>query len=186
MKKSMTALAAIAFAATACVGPMGMARAADISQAPVTIDLSSGSNVLWRVFSAQNDGNTFTDRFNFTAGAPSALTSFVFSFTNPAETHGVALTGFTLYNGAGTALQTGSKIFGAPLNLWTNTASNLGASNYYLLVSGSILGNGGARYDGGVSLAAAPVPEPGTYGMLLGGLGGLGLLARRRKSGPGV
>lgn len=175
MKKSMTALAAIAFA-----GAMGMAQAADISQTPTTIDLSSGSNVFSRVFSAQNDGNTFTDRFDFTASAASSLSAFVSSFTNPADTHGVALDGFTLYSGAGTALQTGTKIMGTPLNLWTNAANNLGAGSYYLTVSGHILGNGVARYDGAVNLAAAPVPEPETYGMLLGGLGVMGLIARRK------
>ncbi len=31
---------------------------------------------------------------------------------------------------------------------------------------------------------AAPVPEPATYGMMLGGLGLLGMLARRRKNAP--
>jgi len=183
MKKSMTALAAIAFA-----GAMGMAQAADISQTPVTIDLSSGSNVFSRVFSAQNDGNTFTDRFDFTSTAGAALSAFVSSFTNPADTHGVALTGFSLYDSGGAVVQSGNKVIGAPLNLWTNSASNLHASNYYLLVSGNILGQGVARYDGAVNLtpATAPVPEPETYGMLLGGLAVLGMLSRRRKSDPRV
>ena len=181
MKKSMTALAAIAFA-----GAMGMAQAADISQAPTTIDLSSGSNVFSRVFSAQNDGNTFTDRFNFTATAGASLSAFVSSFMNPADTHGVALTGFSLYDSGGTVVQSGNKVIGTPLNLWTNAASNLQASNYYLLVSGNIVGHGVTRYDGAVNLTAAPVPEPETYGMLLGGLAVLGLVARRRKSDPRV
>jgi len=183
MKKSMTALAAIAFA-----GAMGMAQAADISQAPVTIDLSSGSNVFSRVFSSQNDGNTFTDRFNFTATAGSSLSAFVSSFMNPADTHGVALTGFSLYNSAGTAIQSGTNAMSGPINLWTNGASNLQASNYYLLVSGNIVGHGVTRYDGALNLtpATAPVPEPETYGMLLGGLAVLGLVARRRKSDPSV
>jgi hypothetical protein len=35
---------------------------------------------------------------------------------------------------------------------------------------------------GGAVMMAAPVPEPETYGMMLGGLGLLGFLARRRKA----
>ena len=37
---------------------------------------------------------------------------------------------------------------------------------------------GGAKYSGEVSIS--PVPEPTTYGMLLGGLGIMGFLARRK------
>jgi hypothetical protein len=37
-----------------------------------------------------------------------------------------------------------------------------------------------ASYAGHLTLA--PVPEPATYGMMLGGLGVLGFLARRRKN----
>jgi PEP-CTERM motif len=32
-----------------------------------------------------------------------------------------------------------------------------------------------------VGLTLAPVPEPGTYAMMLAGLAGLGFIARRRK-----
>ena len=38
----------------------------------------------------------------------------------------------------------------------------------------------GAKYNGSVTVS--PVPEPATYGMLLGGLGILGFIARRRKN----
>jgi len=33
-------------------------------------------------------------------------------------------------------------------------------------------------------VALAPVPEPETYAMMLGGLGLLGFMARRRKAAP--
>ena len=178
MKKLMTACAAIAL-----TGAMGMAQAADISQAPVTIDLSSGSNVFSRVIDSRNAGNTFTDRYDFTATAGSSLSAFVSALATPPLTQGVSLTGFTLYTSGGSSLQDGTKVFSGPINLWTNAAANLQAANYYLLVSGSVLGNGVARYDGALDLKpAAAVPEPETYGMLLGGLAVLGMVARRRKS----
>lgn len=46
-------------------------------------------------------------------------------------------------------------------------------------VSGAVTGPASASYGGQFSIT--PVPEPASYGMLLGGLGALGLLARRRK-----
>jgi len=180
MKKSMTALAAIAFA-----GAVGMAQAADISQSAQTVDLSGGSSAFSRVFSSQNMGNTFTDRFDFSIGATSKLSSLVYSFATPPATQGLALTDFALYSSSGPA-QAGTKVFDGPLSLWTNTATNLQAANYYLLVSGNVLGNGTSRYDGAITVQAAAVPEPETYGMLLGGLAVLGLVARRRKSDSGA
>ena len=177
MKKTLTALAAIAFA-----GTVGMAQAADISLAPQTIDLTGGSNVFSRVIAAMNDGNTFTDRYNFTATAGSSLSGYVTSFIMPPATQGLALTDFSLYTSGGTLTQTGTKVFDGPLYLLTNAANNLQAANYYLLVSGKVTGDGSVRYDGALNLQpAAPVPEPETYGMLLGGLAVLGLVARRRK-----
>ncbi|MES2129404.1 MAG: FxDxF family PEP-CTERM protein [Pseudomonadota bacterium] len=39
-----------------------------------------------------------------------------------------------------------------------------------------------ATYTGSANVVAMPVPEPETYGMLLGGLAAIGLLARRRQA----
>lgn len=41
----------------------------------------------------------------------------------------------------------------------------------------------GGSYGGNLNLLMAPVPEPQTYAMLLGGLGLMGVVARRRKQG---
>ncbi|SFV14652.1 FxDxF family PEP-CTERM protein [Pseudoduganella namucuonensis] len=53
-----------------------------------------------------------------------------------------------------------------------------GTSPFVLNLFGTALD--GAKYSGEVTVTA--VPEPATYGMLLGGLGVLGFLARRKKN----
>jgi len=51
------------------------------------------------------------------------------------------------------------------------------SSPFILNLAGTALG-AGAGYTGSISIS--PVPEPTTYGMLLGGLGIMGFLARRK------
>ncbi len=63
----------------------------------------------------------------------------------------------------------------------TNTTINLGVlttGQYHLDMFGTLGANMGVY---SVSLAAAPVPEPSTYALLLAGLGVVGFVARRRR-----
>ena len=64
MKRPQTVVAALVLAAAA---GLPLAQAADISQGVQTLDLSSGSAVLKHEFGAGNAGNTFSDRYNFSA-----------------------------------------------------------------------------------------------------------------------
>jgi hypothetical protein len=73
----------------------------------------------------------------------------------------------------------------SPSILYHSTPISLGAFNltstapFTLTLSGTTSGAPLAAYSGHITVT--PVPEPETYGMLLGGLGLLGLVARRRK-----
>lgn len=59
--------------------------------------------------------------------------------------------------------------------------SSLSAGNYGFTVAGHTLqANTAGKYSGNFSLEVTPVPEPETYGMLLGGLALLGAVARRK------
>lgn len=65
---------------------------------------------------------------------------------------------------------------------------NLSAGTYYVAVTGyneamSFSGDGDKNWSYTLTIAAAPIPEPGTYAMLLAGLGIVGAVARRRKAG---
>lgn len=52
-------------------------------------------------------------------------------------------------------------------------------SPFKLALNGSLVNPALAKYSGQITVSA--VPEPATYGMMLGGLGLMGLVARRRK-----
>ncbi len=64
--------------------------------------------------------------------------------------------------------------------------ANLAAGTYQLIASGSLLGSG----FGGIAVlsttvnvaAAAAVPEPATYALMLAGIAGVGFAARRRQT----
>jgi hypothetical protein len=78
----------------------------------------------------------------------------------------------TLHNDSNTQIAVS---FGDPASFSTI----LEGGNYHARIAGVADGVGGGNYT--FSIAAAPVPEPETYGMLLAGLGVLGLIGRRRR-----
>ncbi|RFP09627.1 FxDxF family PEP-CTERM protein [Duganella sp. BJB475] len=177
MKRTQTVVAALVLATAA---GLPLARAADISQGVQTLNLSNGSAVLKHEFSAGNTGNTFSDRYNFSASGGQLLGALVSSLDLPGL-GGASFDSFKLVNSTGFSLDgTKQSAPGATAEVWTLNAHNLAAGNYYLLVSGMVRNGAAGNYVG--SLAISPVPEPATYGMLLGGAGLVGWLARRRKA----
>jgi hypothetical protein len=63
----------------------------------------------------------------------------------------------------------------------TKSFSNIGAGTYILDVAGLVTGSIGGSYVGSLNMAPVPLPAAGLF--LLSGLGGLGVLGRKRKIG---
>ncbi|HZV65296.1 MAG TPA: FxDxF family PEP-CTERM protein [Telluria sp.] len=175
MQKSKGMFAAIALA-SAALGSQ-VAYAADISNPAATVALVDNSAFFGALFTGNNAGNTFADKYSFTTASPGALTADVLSTGGNAKT-GLDITGFGLFNASGELLG-GTQLSTGATDNWTLSSANLAAGDYYVLVSGSMAGQSAGKYLADISLA--PVPEPETYAMLLGGLGMLGFTARRRK-----
>jgi hypothetical protein len=65
------------------------------------------------------------------------------------------------------------------------TGNFTGSATSFLTIGGPIVAPKGTSYFGTVTVSAVPVsavPEPGTYALMLAGLGVMGVVARRRKS----
>lgn len=106
---------------------------------------------------------------------------------NYTSTQDLRLSSFDLLrlNGDGslTTVASGSNLLpGQKLDLWAFNTTNFAAGTYYLEVKGTVLGTAGGSYGGSINITpTSAVPEPTTYGMLLGGLGLIGFVARRKK-----
>lgn len=208
MKKSL--IAALVFASASLAGSAAFAQTTGggtttgstsnvVGNTPQTINLTDGAGFFGDTFAANNQGSTFSDRFNFnvanmtgtgtgtsgtgtgtTGTGMNSLDAIISSISRTADT-GLAITGLSLYNSAGTLVSSGKMLDQGTVDVWTISGNNLASGNYYLQVTGNLVGNTGAAFGGAISMAA-PVPEPETYGMMLAGLGVLGFLARRRKA----
>jgi hypothetical protein len=182
MKKTLLAALVIA---TASFGSTAMAQTTTpktIGNSPQTLTLTNNAGFFGDVLGTNNLGNTFADKFTFSVNGTTGmnLDAIISSISNSAST-GLDITGLALYGSNNTLVSSGHMMQTGSIDVWTLSTTNLAAGNYYLQVSGNMMSNGAASFGGAISMAA-PVPEPETYGMMLGGLGLLGFMARRRKA----
>lgn len=143
--------------------------------APAVVAMTGGpSNWSVAFGTTHSDGLAFTDTYTFSySGLPGTAQGFFANFANfspplPtmlnfnwADINGAPL---PVFNG----FSSGSVFFGVPVN-----------GLITLTIKGTDFGT--ASYAGTLDITSA-VPEPATYGMLLGGLAVMGLVARRRRS----
>jgi hypothetical protein len=178
MKKSF--IAAVVLASATFAAPGAWAQT-DIGSPPQALDLVDNSAFFGDSFEADNSGNTFADRFTFsvTGTVGQNLDAIVASVSRTADV-GLDITGIWLFDGNDTLLSQGASLQTGAVDVWSVAGGNLSAGDYYLRVNGNIVSDDGASFGGAMMLM--PVPEPGAYGMMLGGLGILGFLARRRRA----
>ncbi|WEF36021.1 FxDxF family PEP-CTERM protein [Pseudoduganella chitinolytica] len=122
--------------------------------------------------------DTFTDQYSFDLAAGSSVSADLFSYSGNAK-NGLDITGFGLYSSDGTLVLAGTQLETGKTDQWHLQTTGLSGTGYYLQVEGTVLSRAAGSYS--ASLAVTPVPEPATYGMMLGGLALVGVMARRRK-----
>lgn len=129
-------------------------------------------------------GQTFNDVYTFSLNSLFDLGGNVFS--NKLKTkfslQDLVISDFYLTKeGVPTTKYQGVMELAGNIDSWSIDLTNLSGGNYSLSVVGNVLSGATAgSYQGQVSVS--PVPEPATWGMLIGGLGLVGALARRRKA----
>ena len=177
MKKSLIAAVVLAGAS---FGSSAVMAQTVIGNSPQALDWTDLSAYFGDVFAEGNAGNTFADRFTFTVDGTSGynLDAIVESISRSADV-GLDITALALYGADEALITAGSSVATGIYDLWTLSSNNLAAGDYYVQVSGDVVSDTSASFGGAIMLA--PVPEPETWGMLLGGLGIVGWLARRRQ-----
>lgn len=189
MKSKIKAILVAAMLATATLSAQS-AYAADPTFLIEDDGAGGFSGTIGHIFTAPTA--SFTDQFLFdiTTGFNTS-TSITSTFTQIGQggnvkTKDVLITGFNLIQYVGNTNNI-VKIYNGvnntpagvhPTDAWEISANSLSAGTYYLQVTGAVTGNVGGSYAGDISVLA--VPEPETYGMMLGGLALVGLVARRK------
>ena len=168
-------LAAGCMLAAALAAPW--ASAADISKPVEALTLTDGSAFFGALFTGNNSGNTFSDRYTFSTSGLANLSADLTSHSG-VPSNGLDITGFALYSSGGGLVQAGNQLSTGTVDQWSLNSANLAPGSYYLLVSGSMESQSAGKYY--ASASVQPVPEPENIAMLLGGLGLLVAASRRR------
>ncbi|WBS02030.1 FxDxF family PEP-CTERM protein [Pseudoduganella sp. SL102] len=173
----MTNMKNIAASLALACAAMG-AQAADVSLPAGSVDIIDGAGAFSRLITGNHSGDTFTDTYAFDVAGLSSFTANLYSSAGNARV-GLDITGFSLFANDGSLVRAGTQIETGKYDEWSLDLSNLGSgAGYYVAVTGSVVSQAAGAYSGLVSVSA--VPEPATYGMLLGGMALLGVAARRR------
>jgi hypothetical protein len=137
-----------------------------------TIVLKEGDGNWTSNFGTEHSVGNFTDTFTFSySGVSADATGFVRNVQT--KKSNIDFISATL-NGVALDLVNGTKY--SDIDFTDLPVSGL----LTLVITGKATGDV-ASYSGTIDVTSA-VPEPSTYGMLLGGLGVMGFLARRRKA----
>ncbi|TFW31412.1 PEP-CTERM sorting domain-containing protein [Duganella callida] len=161
----------------------GLLAAGAASAGTYVLDVSSGAASFNQSFAANS---SFSDDYLFSIGAGTigdptgnVIAGTVRVGSSKLDNVSFSAISFFKVNGDGSHTTISTTIDGHdffPL-------SSLVAGNYgFNLTGATSLANKAGSYGGNLTLEVSPVPEPATYGMLLGGLGLVGAMARRKKA----
>jgi len=151
-------------------GACGLASALDVSGGSSSQTFNAGLLTTPWNFSHSSISTNFTDIINFTLTGASDFSYFA---------HTLYLTGISTITPFNASLDGYSLTVSSDgVFRYVNGELTLPSGAHYLTFSGAGAGLYGGSY--GVQIAAAPVPEPESWALLLAGFGFMGVMARRR------